>query len=203
MPRLLRATLRTAITWGAAWAAVGGALVAIVTLVAPDPGITSLVGRVGTAALAGAAWGVRFGLAGAAAGILFAAVVRLGYRGRRLADISPLRFGALGAIAGGVGVPLYLQAMNVLFGGGAIAWGLVLDDAPFSAVLGAAAAAGTILLARRGSTHTHDALPSAARTAAVGAGWGAARSGAHVLSEGTGLAIPTDRRTRSENDRIG
>jgi hypothetical protein len=46
-------------------------------------------------------------------------------------------------------VPLYLQAMNVLFGDGPIAWGLVADDALWATGFGAVAAAGSILLARR------------------------------------------------------
>jgi hypothetical protein len=90
-------------------------------------------------------------------GSIFSSVIRLGYRGRRLADINPVRFGVLGAVVGGVGVPLYLQATNVLSGDGPIAWGLVTDDAVWASVFGAAVAAGSILLARRA-----DALPRGA-----------------------------------------
>ena len=147
--RLLRAVLRTATTWGAAWALAGGALMAAVGLFDPDPRIESLPERLGMALFAGVAWGVRFGVIGAAMGTLFAALVRLRYRGRRLAAISPARFAALGAVIGGVGVPLFLQAMNVLSGDGPIAWRLVTDDAAWAAAFGAAAAGGSILLARR------------------------------------------------------
>ncbi|HET7584581.1 MAG TPA: hypothetical protein VFK13_06710 [Gemmatimonadaceae bacterium] len=174
MRRGLRAVLRNALTWGVAWAIAGGAIVAAITLLRGGPGIESLPERLGVAALSGISWGVRFGLAGAVIGGVFSAVVRLGYRGRRLADISPVRFALLGAVVGGVGVPLYLQAMNILTGGHAIAWGLVVDDARWASVFGAAAAAGTILLARRADALRHgahadeleratgaDALPSA------------------------------------------
>ena len=92
---------------------------------------------------------MRFGIIGAAMGAAFSAVVRLSFRGRRLADISPLRFGLLGAVVGGVGVPLFLQTMNVLSGDGPIAWGLVTDDGVWATVFGGVAAAGSILLARR------------------------------------------------------
>jgi MFS family permease len=146
--------LRSAAIWGAAWAIAGGALVTVVSLINPSPGIESLVERIGLAILTGTAWSVRFGLAGAVIGSIFSSVIRLGYRGRRLADINPVRFGILGAVVGGVGVPLYLQAMNVLSGDGPIAWGLVTDDAVWATVFGAAVAAGSILLARRA-----DALP--------------------------------------------
>lgn len=152
--RHLRAILRSAAIWGAAWAVAGGALVTAVSLFDPSPGIESLIERIGLAILTGAAWSVRFGLAGAVIGSIFSSVIRLGYRGRRLADINPVRFGMLGAVVGGVGVPLYLQAMNVLSGDGPIAWGLVTDDAVWATVFGAAVAAGSILLARRA-----DALP--------------------------------------------
>jgi len=150
--RQVRAAARNAVTWGAAWALAGGGIAAVLTLFDPGPGVASLAGRLGAAALAGLSWGVRFGVAGAVVGTIFATVIRLAFRGRRLADISPVRFAILGAVVGGVGVPLFLQMMNVLSGDGPIAWGLVLDDAPWATVFGAAAAAGTILLARRAET---------------------------------------------------
>ena len=149
--RALRAILRNALTWGAAWAVAGGALVAAFTLFDPPPGIGSLPERLGLALFAAASWGVRFGIIGAVIGTAFAAVIRFGYHGRRLADISPLRFTLLGALIGGAGVPLFLQMMNVISGGGPIAWGLVTDDAIWSTVFGAAVAGGTIMLARRAS----------------------------------------------------
>ena len=157
--RRARAVLRNAVTWGGAWAAAGGALVAAISLFDPSPGIESLVERLGLAVLSGIAWGVRFGIAGAVMGTVFSIAVRFGYRGRRLADINPLRFAMLGAVVGGVGVPLYLQTMNVLSSDGPIAWGLVLDDAPWAAVFGAAAAAGSILLARRADALPHGPHP--------------------------------------------
>lgn len=158
-PRRLRATLRTALTWGAAWALAGGAIVAMLALFDPDPGIESLVERVGLAIFAALSWGVRFGLAGVVIGTVFSSVIGISYRGRRLADISPVRFALLGAVVGGVGVPLFLQTMNVLSGDGPIAWGLVTDDAIWASVFGAAAAAGSIWLARRA-----DALPREPRS---------------------------------------
>jgi hypothetical protein len=49
--------------------------------------------------------------------------------------------------------------MNVLSGDGPIPWGLVLDDAPWAAAFGAAAAAGSILLARRADALSHGPHP--------------------------------------------
>lgn len=161
--RHLRAVLRNAVTWGAAWALAGGALVGVLRLVDPGPGVESLAERLGVALLAGIGWGIRFGVAGAVIGTVFAAIIRFGYRGRRLADINPLGFALLGAVAGGVGVPLFLQLMNVLSGDGPVAWGLVLDDARWASLFGAAAAGGSILLARRGA-----ALPAGPEPGRIG-----------------------------------
>jgi MFS family permease len=147
--RTLRAILRTALLWSAAWALAGGAIMATLALFDPNPGIESLPERLGMTIFAGVAWGVRFGLAGAVIGAVFSAVIRLGYRGRRLADINPVRFALLGAVVGGVGVPLYLQTMNLLTDGRPIAWSLVTDDGVWASVFGAVAAAGSIVLARR------------------------------------------------------
>jgi MFS family permease len=163
--RALRAVLRTALIWGAAWAIAGGGIVAILSVLNPAPGVASLAGRVGMAALAGVSWGVRFGIAGVVIGTVFSTVIRLGYRGRRLRDIDPVRFALLGAVIGGVGVPLFLQGMNVLTGGKLIAWNLVSDDAVWASVFGAAVAAGSILLARRA-----DALAPAPRHDELGHG---------------------------------
>ncbi len=157
--RHLRAVLRNAVTWGAAWAVVGGALITALRLVDPAPGVESLVERLGMAIVSGMAWGIRFGIAGAVIGTVFSGVIRLSYRGRRLADINPVRFALLGAVVGGVGVPLFLQMMNVLSGDGLVAWGLVLDDARWATVFGAAVAAGTILLARRADALPHGSRP--------------------------------------------
>jgi MFS family permease len=147
--RTLRAILRTALLWSAAWALAGGAIMATLALFDPNPGIESLPERLGMTIFAGVAWGVRFGLAGAVIGAVFSAVIRLGYRGRRLADINPVRFALLGAVVGGVGVPLYLQTMNLLTDGRPIAWSLVTDDGVWASVFGAVVAAGSIMLARR------------------------------------------------------
>ena len=156
--RPLKAVLWNALTWGAAWGIAGGAIAAVLSLFAPGPGVASLTHRIGSALFAGLLWGVRFGVAGAAIGTAFAAVVRLRYLGRRLADINPVRFALLGAVVGGVGVPLFLQLMNVLSGDGPVAWRLVLDDARWASVFGAVAAASSIMLARRA-----ESLPDAPR----------------------------------------
>ena len=147
--RQLRAVLRTALTWGAAWAVAGGTIAGVLGLFDPNPAIESLPERVGMAIFGAVSWGIRFGIAGGVIGAIFSAAVRLTYVGRRLKDIRPVRFALLGAVVGAVGVPLYLQMMNVLTGGSLISWGLVMDDGIWASVFGAAGAGGSILLARR------------------------------------------------------
>lgn len=147
-----RAVLKNALLWGVLCGTAGGGLAALLTLFDPGPGVESLPERLGMALFAGASWGVRFGIWGGLVGLLFALAIRIGFRGRRLADLSPLRFALLGAIVGGVGVPLGLQLMNVAFGGGPIAWHLVLDDGIWASIFGATAGAGSIWLARRAAT---------------------------------------------------
>jgi hypothetical protein len=206
--RRVRAVLRNAVTWGAAWGATGGALVTAIGLFDPGPGIESAAARLGVAVVSGIGWGVRFGIAGAVIGTVFSIVVRLGYRGRRLADIDPRRFATLGAVVGGVGVPLYLQTMNVL-SGGPIAWRLVLDDAFWAAPFGAAAAAGSILLARRAAALPHgprpdrterahgpDALPAGRPETSLAQRSRAARRGGAPRGVARGGAPPSPRRRR-------
>lgn len=147
----IRATLRNALTWAAAWAVAGGTITGIVGLFDPNPGIESLPERIGLALFGAVGWGVRFGIAGAVIGTLFSTAIRLTYRGRRLRDIDPVRFALLGAVVGGAGVPLYLQMMNLISGGAPLAWNLVSTDAVIGAVLGGAFAGGSIVLARRGT----------------------------------------------------
>lgn len=182
--RALRAILRNALTWGAAWAVAGGAIVAALALFDPRPGIESLPERLGMALFAAASWGIRFGIIGAVIGTAFAAVIRFGYQGRQLADINPLRFTLLGALIGGAGVPLFLQMMNVISGGSPIAWGLVTDDAIWSSVFGAVVAGGTIMLARRASGVERQAPSVEGRVSSV------------ELEAGdmTGLEVPDPRR---------
>src|SRR5215212_7378699 len=95
---VLHAVLRNALTWATAWGVIGGTIAAGIRLVHAGPGVESLPERLGVALLTGIALGIRFGIAGAVIGTVFALAIRLGYRGRRLADIDPLRFALLGAI---------------------------------------------------------------------------------------------------------
>ena len=145
----LRAVAKNALLFGTLCGTGFGALVTLWVLFVPGPGVESLPERVGGALLAGVSMGVRFALAGAAIGTFFALAVRFAFRGRRLSDLSIWKFALLGAVVGGVGIPLFYQALNVLSDGHMIAWNLVTDDSIWASIFGAGAAAGSIFLVRR------------------------------------------------------
>lgn len=138
--RRLRSAVVNAVTWGAAWGTF--AFVTILGLravgvVEPEVGVLDALGM-----------GIRVGFAGGFMGLVFAGVVRLLYRGRRLADISALRCGVAGGLLGGIGVPLFIQAMRVLSGDGLIDFDLIRTDTVYSAAFGFLAAAGSMKLAQ-------------------------------------------------------
>jgi hypothetical protein len=137
--RPLRATLRNAVVWGIGWALAGLAVFATLRL-------TGILSR--GSLLDGLGLAVRFGVWGGLAGVVFSSFIRFVYRGRRLADISWVRFGLAGGVLTGVLVPLALQALNLLSGDGLVAWSVVTDDAVLTALFGAVAAGGSLKLAQ-------------------------------------------------------
>jgi len=139
-PRL-RAALRNAAVWAVGWGGLG-------TVVASAMRIADKI-PLGGALIDGLGMGIRIGVMGAIAGTAFFAYIAAAYRGKRLSDISWIRFGIGGAIVCGLFVPLFLQTMNVLTGGSLVPWNLVWDDSVFSALFGGITAAGTMLLAQR------------------------------------------------------
>jgi hypothetical protein len=137
----LRATIRNSLVWGVAWGTFGSAVAAVIRMIDKIP--------FGNALLDGLGMGIRIGVMGAIAGAAFFAYISVAYRGKRLSEISWLRFGLGGAIVAGLFVPAFLQTMNLLSGGGLVPWHLVLDDSVYSALFGGITAAGTMILAQR------------------------------------------------------
>jgi hypothetical protein len=137
----LRAAVRNSVVWGVAWGAIG-------TVVATGMRIADKI-PVGRAVLDGIGMGIRIGVMGAIAGAAFFAFIGLAYRGKRLREISWVRFGAGGALLAGLFVPAFLQTMNLLSDGRIVPWHLVTDDMLFSAIFGGITAAGTMILAQR------------------------------------------------------
>ena len=92
------------------------------------------------------------GIVGGVAGGAFSSVIRFLYHGRRLSEISWVRFGIGGAVVTGLFMPMFMQTMNWPSGDGLVPWELVLDDALLTAVFGGVVAGGSLELAQLGDT---------------------------------------------------
>jgi hypothetical protein len=139
--RRLRGALGNAVVWGAGWASLALAVFAALKVTGILPASVHLLDAIGMS--------VKFGFMGGIAGGAFSAFIGVVYRGRRLSEISPVRFGIGGGLMAGIFVPAFLQTMNLLSGGGLVPMGLVADDALWSAVFGAVVAGGSLKLAQR------------------------------------------------------
>jgi len=139
--RPLRGAFGNALVWGIGWGAAGFAVLAVMIatgVAAPGIGLLDAFGMA-----------VRIGIMGAIAGFVFAIVIWLAYRGRRLADISWWKFGIAGGVAAGLFVPLFMESLSLLTGGGLVPWGLIDTDVLIATVFGAIVAGGSLKLAQR------------------------------------------------------
>jgi hypothetical protein len=91
---------------------------------------------------------IRVGVMGFITGAAFPSIMRLAYRGKRLSEISWVRFGIVGGIVTGLFVPVFMQTMNVLSGDGMVPMSLIGDDILLATVFGAGMAALSLKLAR-------------------------------------------------------
>jgi hypothetical protein len=139
--RRLRAIFKNAIVWGVAWGGLGTVVASLMRLNDNIPLLNAILDGIGM--------GIRIGIVGALTGAAFSTFISVAYRGKRLAEISAVRFGIGGAILAGVFVPTWMQTMNLLSGSGMVPWNLVTDDIIFSTVFGGITAAGTMFLAKR------------------------------------------------------
>ncbi len=140
--RRLRGAFGNALVWGAGWFAAAlaafGALRVVGILTVPWADVLVTASKAG--------------IIGSVAGGAFSSVIRLLYHGRRLSEISWVRFGIGGGVVAGLFVPVFLQLMNWLSGDGLVPLELVLDDGLLAAVFGGAAAGGSLKLAQRVDT---------------------------------------------------
>ena len=143
--RRVRAALAMGLTWAVGWGVIGGTVM---------EGIVDRDGRFLDM------WPQALAIPGFLLGVLFSIVLLLAERRRRFDDLSLPRFAALGAVAGAVLGGLTLAAG--VFPGVTPLLRAAFVIGPL-AVLSAASAAGTLVLARRGSKR---ALPN--HDAAVG-----------------------------------
>jgi len=144
--RRLRGAFGTAIVWAGGWCLATLAVFATVRVLGGFPG---------TSWVEGLEVAVKFGIVGGIAGTAFSSVISLVYHGRRLSEISWVRFGIGGAVVTGLFMPVFFQTMNWVSGDGLVPWVLVLDDALLTAAFGGAAAAISLKIAQ----HAAPALP--------------------------------------------
>ena len=147
--RRLTGAAKNAVVWGAAW----GALAFVTMFVMRTLGIV-VPAHITALDMLGMA--IKFGVVGGITGGAFALFISLAYRGRRLADISPLRFGLGGGLLAGLFVPTLLLTMNFVTGGGALPFSAIGDDMLFSALFGGVAAGGSMWLAQRAAMRADD-----------------------------------------------
>ena len=137
----VRAVFKNAVVWGVTWGALGSAFAALMRLGDNIP--------FGFAILDGIGMGIRIGFGGALAGAAFSAFISLAYRGKKITEISAARFGLGGALFAGAFIPVWMQSMSLLTGGGFVPFNLINTDIIYSSLFGGITAAGTILLAQR------------------------------------------------------
>jgi hypothetical protein len=162
-----------ALVWGAGWTAC--ALVAFAALKVAGILSPSVI-WLDSIIIAG-----RFGVMGGIVGGAFSLLIGLLYRGRRLADISWVRFGLRGGIMAGLFVPTFLTAARLLSGDTFLPMENLLTNGLLSAAFGGVAAGVSLKLAQRanpllasGSQDRPGLLRSANPLASVGE-WDAAR----------------------------
>jgi hypothetical protein len=149
--KAIRAAIGNAVVWGVAW--TGLAMVAMIGLravgyVPPTIGPLDMLGMA-----------IRIGIVGGLAGAVFAGVLRLAHRGRRLSELSALRFGIGGALATGILVPTAMQLSSLLSGGGLVPWNLITDDMIYVTLFGGLAAGVSVKLAQFASRFVPDEPP--------------------------------------------
>ncbi|HEX9164508.1 MAG TPA: hypothetical protein VF862_01255 [Gemmatimonadales bacterium] len=138
--RVWRAALRNALVWGGAWFALAIGVFAVLAVVGFVPPGIGWMDRIGMA--------IRVGIVGVLAGAAFATFIRFRYRGRRLSDLSWVRFGLAGGVLTGLLVPAWMQTTNLLSGDGLVPWALIRGDILVSTVFGAVAAGSSLRLAQ-------------------------------------------------------
>jgi hypothetical protein len=100
------------------------------------------------AVLDGIGMGVRIGFAGAIAGAVFSTFISVAYHGKKLSEISWVKFGLGGMVLAGLFVPGFLQTMHFLSDGSLMPFNLISDDMVYSALFGGITAAGTMKVAQ-------------------------------------------------------
>ena len=137
--RRLAGALRNGVVWGAAWFGLAMAGFGVLWLVKDNP--VSLLDAIGMS--------IRIGIVGGLTGGAFAAFISFFYRGKRLSDISPVRFGIGGGIVALAFMMAWLGLGNLLTGGSVPPWQDINSDLFYATLFGGIAAGASMWLAQR------------------------------------------------------
>ncbi len=148
--RRLAGAVKNGVVWGATWFTLAfGTILGLRTLgvvVPPEIGVLDAIGMA-----------IRVGIVGGVAGGTFALFISRLYRGRRLSEIDPVRFGLTGAVVA-EGFMIAFFALGPLLSGDAFpALDDILSDLVIAAVFGGIAAGASMWLAQRGDTRSLEA----------------------------------------------
>lgn len=142
--RRLRGALGNALVWGVGWFTAAFGMFAALRLFGILP-----------AAPFWEAYGeeaIKFGVVGGMAGGAFSSFIRWRYHGRRLSNISWVRFGIGGGVVTGLFVPAFIVVMRLLSGDPFLPLEALLSNGLVGAVFGGVAAGGSLKVAQFGDT---------------------------------------------------
>ncbi|HEV3051676.1 MAG TPA: hypothetical protein VGX50_15330 [Longimicrobium sp.] len=151
--RRLTGAAKNAVVWGATWTGLTFVIIlglrTVGVVVPPEIGVLDAIGMA-----------VRVGILGGVTGGVFAGFISLFYRGQRLSQIDPVRFGAAGAVVAELFILAWFALGNMASGDGFPALRDIFSDLVLAAVFGFVAAGASMWLAQR-----VDALPAATEDA--------------------------------------
>lgn len=136
--RRVRGLVGNALIWGIGWAGVAFVVFGAMALV--GNGAHGILDALRAAAM--------FGVMGAISGTVFSTWIAWRYRGRRLSEISWLRFGVGGGILTGLFVPSWIVVMRFLSGDAPLAFQHLFTNGLVGLAFGGASAAVTMKVAQ-------------------------------------------------------
>jgi hypothetical protein len=140
--RRLAGAVRNGVVWGATWFGLAMVGFGVLRIVNDNP--VSWLDAIGMS--------LRIGVVGGLTGGAFAAFISFFYRGRRLSEISPARFGIGGGIVALAFMMAWLGLGNLLTGGSIPPWEDINSDLFYATLFGGISAGASMWLAQRGST---------------------------------------------------
>jgi hypothetical protein len=140
--RRLAGAAKNAVVWGVTWSALAFTTIlglrTVGVMVPPEIGVLDAVGMA-----------IRVGSAGGIAGGVFAVLISLFYGGRRLSEISWVRFGVGGAVVAELFILAFFAIPGLLSGDGFPPLADIGSDLVMAAVFGGIAAGASMWLAQR------------------------------------------------------